>query len=131
MWVQHSTKYVNATVKTVEEAIVPRKITFVTKAKKPYPSEYHPELDESPEYNDSDVRFCHEMVGMLRSAVELGRVDIFLEVLLTSSYMACPRIVHMKILIHISAFLKSKPKLTIAFDLRHLVIEKSRFVKCN
>ena len=129
MWVQHSTKYVNSTVKTVEEAIVSRKIKCVTKAKNPYPSEYHPELDESPEYNDSDIRFCHEMVEMLRWAVEFGRVDIFLEVSLISSYMTCPRIIHMKILIHISAFLNSKPKLTITFNLHHLLIEKSRFVK--
>ena len=58
MWAQHSTKYVNAAVKTVEEAIVSRKIQFVTKARTPYPTDYHPELDETPECNDSDIRFC-------------------------------------------------------------------------
>ena len=68
---------------------------------------------------------------MLRWAVEVGRVDILLEVSLISSYMACPRIGHMKVLIHMFAFLKYKPKLTIAFDPRHPLLEESRFVKCD
>ena len=61
----------------------------------------------------------------------MGRVDILLEVSLISSYITCPYIGHMKVLIHMFAFLKSKPKLTIAFDPRHPFTEESRFVKCD
>ena len=107
------------------------KLSLLLKLEPPTPSKYHPELDESLECNDSDIRFCQEMVGILRWVVELGRVEILLEVSLTSSYITCPYIGHMKALIHMFAFLKSKPKLTIAFDPRHPFTEESRFVKCD
>ena len=37
----------------------------------------------------------------------------------------------MKVLSHMFAYLKLKPKPTIAFDPQHLLIEKSCFVKCD
>lgn len=53
---------------------------------------------------------------MLRWDVELGRVDILLEVSLMSSYIVCRCIGHMKVLTYIFDYLKLKSKLTIDFD---------------
>ena len=48
-----------------------------------------------------------------------------------SSHTSNPRIGHMNALIHIFAYLKQKPKLTIAFDSRHPYINEDRFIKCD
>jgi hypothetical protein len=53
---------------------------------------------------------------MLRWATELGRVDILLEVSLLSQYQASPREGHLEQIMHIFAFLKKKPKLSIYLD---------------
>ena len=50
---------------------------------------------------------------MLRWATEIGRVDIIFEVALLSQYMANPREGHMEQLLHIVAFLRRRPKLTL------------------
>ena len=78
------------------------------KAKNPFASVYHPELDDSPVLNANDTRLYQEMIGMLRWAVELGRIDINLEVSLMSSHTTNPRTGHMNDLIHIFEFLNTK-----------------------
>ena len=64
MWTQNYFTYVNIAIKTVQEALLSRKILMPTKAKNPFASIYHPELDDSPELDLDDTRFCQEMVGM-------------------------------------------------------------------
>ena len=128
MWTHNSFTYVNAAIKTIQEALLSRKILMPTKAKNPFASIYHSELDASPELDLDNTRFCQEMVGMLRWAVELGRVDINFEVLLISSHTINPRIGHMNALIHIFAYLNQNPKLIIAFDPRHPYINEDLFI---
>jgi hypothetical protein len=53
---------------------------------------------------------------MLRWATELGRVDILFEVSILSQYQASPREGHLGQVMHIFAFLKKKPKLSIYLD---------------
>ena len=66
---------------------------------------YRPELDVSPELNPGDSSYYMSLVGILRWIVELGRVDICLEVSMMSSHMAMPREGHLKELLHIFAYL--------------------------
>jgi hypothetical protein len=74
---------------------------------------YTPELDITEELNKKDVTFFQELIGVLRWAMEIGRVDIQLEVSLLSQYEANPREGHLEQLLHIFAFLKHHPKLTL------------------
>ena len=53
------------------------------------------------------------MIGMLRWATELGRVDVLHEVSLLSQYQASPRQGHLEQALHIFAYLDKKPKLTL------------------
>ena len=62
MWIQKSTKYIDAPIKTVKEGLLTRKIIMSTKAKNPFASVYHPELDDSPELDTNGTRFCQETV---------------------------------------------------------------------
>ena len=52
-------------------------------------------------------------MALLRWATELGRVDILHEIAILSQFQASPKVGHMNELLHIFAYLKKKPKLTI------------------
>jgi hypothetical protein len=78
-----------------------------------------------------DVRYFQELIGILRWAVELGRIDIAMEVSMLSTHLAVPREGHSQQVSHDFGFLKAKPKQTIVFDPQHPDIDETRFVKCD
>jgi hypothetical protein len=71
-------------------------------------SAFVPELDGTLELEPDDHRFFQELIGILRWATEIGRVDILHEVSLLSQYQAAPRQGHMEQALHIFAFLDKK-----------------------
>ncbi len=78
------------------------------------------------------IRYYQELIGVLRWAIELGRVDIAMEVSMLSSHLAAlPREGHLQQVYHIFGVLKAKPKRTLAFDPQHPDIDENRFVKCD
>ena len=115
-WTVMSLDYVKAAVATVEEAIkkttrnLPK--TFLT----PMVQSYLPELDATEELEPDDIQFSQELIVMLRWATEIGRVDVLLETSLLSQHQAYPREGHMVQALHIFAYLKKKPKLTLYYD---------------
>ena len=88
---------------------------------------YMPELDDTPELHKDDITFYQEIIGMLRWAIEIGRVDIHTEVSLMSSFQATLREGHLIQLLRIVAFLKRKPKLTLYFDPSQARIDEDMF----
>ena len=77
---------------------------------------YAPELDTTPELKADGVQWYQELIGTLRWACEIGRVDILLEVTLMSSYSAMPRLGHLENVLHIFGYLKSHKKFRVCFD---------------
>ena len=69
----------------------------------PIPTSYIPELDITPELISTDDAYYQSLVGILRWIVELGRVDMCLEVSLMSSHLALPPAGHLYKLFHIFA----------------------------
>ena len=58
-----------------------------------------------------------QLIGICRWAVELGLIDIFLEVYLLSQYQACPRLGHLEVLYNLFAYLKKHPDMgRLAYD---------------
>ena len=47
-----------------------------------------------------------QLIGIYRWVVEIGRVDIFLEVSLLSQYQVGPRLGHLKVIYSVFAYLK-------------------------
>eukprot|EP00980_Cylindrotheca_fusiformis_P017704 scaffold5560_cov98-Cylindrotheca_fusiformis.AAC.1 len=82
----------------------------------PMTGNYVPELDGSPELDQEGTQFFQEMIGILRWATELGRVDILHEVSILSQFQAGPREGHVDQALRIFGFLKKHPKLTIWMD---------------
>ena len=116
VWTMTSTDYVKAAVENLENKLREQGMKLPSRAITPIAQSYVPELDSSPELNSEDTTSFQEMIGILRWAVEIGRVDILTELSMLSAYQASPRQGHLEQVHHIFAYLKHKPKLTLYFD---------------
>jgi hypothetical protein len=130
-WAMTSEQYVKAAIANVEATLNESGQRLPSKATTPMQANYRPELDTSAELKLDGMRYYQELIGILRWAIELGRIDIIMEVSMLSTHLALPREGHLQQVYHIFAFLKNKPKRTIAFDPQHPDIEESRFIKCD
>ena len=116
MWTMNSTDYLKAALDNVLNQMEKRGVKIPSRVSTPMAAGYLPELDLSPELNADDVTHFQELIGILRWAVEIGRVDILTELSMLSSYQASPRRGHLEQVYHIFAYIKKKIKLTLYFD---------------
>ena len=128
-WTLSSEDYIKQSISTIENKLAKSKRTLPKKCITPFSSGYHPAVDASPELDGSDTQFYQECIGILRWAIELGRLDILLEVALLSQYLANPRIGHMDEIYHIFGYLKHVGKRTLYLDPDPPDISENRFTK--
>ena len=88
---------------------------------------YRPELDVTPELNSTDATYYQSLIGILRWMVELGRIDICLEVSMMSSHLALPREGHLEQVLHIFGYLKKYHNGTLVNDPSDPVIDEEKF----
>ena len=88
---------------------------------------YRPELDVSRELNVTDAAYYQSLIGILRWIVELGRVDVCLEVPIMSSQFALPREGHLEQVLHIFAYLKKYHNTELVYDLSDPVVDENDF----
>ncbi len=118
-WAMGSKTYVKNAVNVVEALIAEDdpEAKLKTTARNPFPSGYKPELDVTPELNDELGSRFLQLIGILRWAIELGRMNIFVEVSQLSKHQALPRRGHLEALYHIFAYLmKHENGARIVFD---------------
>ena len=130
-WTMSSQKYVKAAIDNVEEVLGRTDQRLPTKCGTPLKSGYQPELDTSQELKQNDLQRYQELIGMLRWAVELGRVDILLETALVSTHLALPRRGYLEQLYHIFGYLKAHPKRNLFFDAQHPKVDEGAFKEYN
>ena len=75
-----------------------------------------PELDVTPELDAESANFYQSMIGVLRWAVELGRIDIATEVSMLSAHLALPRAGHFDAILKVFGYLKRKHNARLVFD---------------
>jgi hypothetical protein len=126
-WTMSSDKYINAAIENVETKLKLQDRSLPKKAETPMLSNYRPEEDMTAELQGTDHTYFQELIGILRWAIELGRIDIMIEVSMLSVHLAMPRAGHLEAAIHIFAYLKTMPKKTLAFDPRHPVYDENVF----
>jgi hypothetical protein len=129
-WAMTSRTYVKNAVKIVENLLAEdgdeTRMRFA--AKNPFPSGYRPELDVSAELHDEMMSRFLQLIGILRWAVELGRLDIYLEVSQLSQHQALPRQGHLNAAYHIFAYLrKHENGARIVFDPKEPVVDVQAF----
>ena len=115
-WTMSSDSYCAALVKNVESILEKKGLRLPSKCNTPLQFGYRPELDTTNELKADGTQFYQEIVGSLRWAIEIGRVDILLETSLMSTYLAMPREGHLEQVLHIVGYLKRHKKLKIMFD---------------
>jgi hypothetical protein len=98
-----------------------------TTAKTPFPASYRPELDLTKELGPELLSRYRQLIGILRWAVEIGRLDVYLEVALLSQYLASPREGHLEAVYHIFAYLKAHKKCAVVFDPAPVGLDESAF----
>ena len=95
-WTITSVDYIKAAIDTIRESIKGTRWKIPGIAKTPMQSSFVPELDQTPELSADDTTLYQEMIGMLRWATELGRVDILHEISILSQYQSSPREGHLE-----------------------------------
>ena len=96
-WSFSAASYVkNAVKKNMNLMLLEEGRYLKTTAQTPFSSTtYRPDMDTSDECNNEMAsRFMH-LIGVLRWAVDLGRLNIYTEVSLLSQQMALPRVGHL------------------------------------
>ena len=126
-WSLSGRDYVKNAVKNLEGTLALEDQRLKAKADRPFPEKYKPETDISETLDDRLTQRYQGLIGILRWAVELGRVDILLEVSLLSSYNASPRQGHLEAVYHIFAYLKSHANSAIALDPKIPYVDETRF----
>jgi hypothetical protein len=128
-WAMSSEKYVKNAVRTVETLLREdgQEYHLKTTAHVPFPTSYKPELDFSKELNEDMISRYRQLIGILRWAVELGRVDLYLETATLSQYLAAPREGHLEAVYHIFAYLKKHNKMALVFDPKSVTLDESGF----
>ena len=122
-----SSQYVQAAVSNVEETLKDKEMRLPTRAETPIRTEYRPELDTSSELEATDAAWYQSLIGILRWMVELGRVDICLEVSMLSSHLALPRQGHLEQVLHIFAHLKKYHNTEMVFDPSDPIVDTDGF----
>jgi Reverse transcriptase (RNA-dependent DNA polymerase) len=127
-WGISSDTYVKRAVAEVERKLAETDKTLRTgKCANPMRSGYRPELDATPELNAELANYYQSLIGVLRWAVELGRIDIIVEVGMLSRYCVSPRLGHLEQALHIFAYLKRQSSCAMVFDPTEPVIDGSNF----
>jgi Reverse transcriptase (RNA-dependent DNA polymerase) len=123
VWYMGSEKYIKEAIRNVKGWIDERNRTLKGKAPSVLPSGYRPELDTSKYCNGDEANYYQQQIGVLRWAVELGRIDIAVEVSMLASYTAAPRTGHFDSLLHIFAYLSQHTQSKLVFDDSCVLIE--------
>ena len=126
-WPMSSDKYCAAAVANVEETLAKKGQKLPSKCVTPMGSGYYPGLDVTAELKADGIQWFQEVIGQLRWAIELGRVDILLEMSLLSHHLALPREGHLEQALHNMGYLKSHKKFQIMFDSSNPILSESLF----
>ena len=126
-WSMSSEKYVRTAIENVEQKLKKVSKQLPSKCVTPTTYKYRPEDDSSEDLDKEDITYFQELIGILRWAIEIGRVDILLEVALLSTHLAAPKRGHLEQVYHIFGYLKKNPKRKIYLDPDLPIISESRF----
>lgn len=126
-WGMSSSKYVQDAVRNVEKYMqqhYPGR-SLRRNATAPFPREYAPEQDISPELSPEKANYYQSQIGILHWIVELGRVDMITEVSMLASHMALPREGHLDAVFHVFAHLKNRHNARLVLDPTYPEIDTS------
>ena len=131
IWSMSSSHYIKEAIFNLERHLAQEGLRLQGKPQTPMRTDYRPELDTSPLLSPEQANYYMSLIGILRWAVELGRLDIYVDVTKLSSYMAQPRIGHMEQVLHMFSYLKHHLQSNIVFDPNGINWDETQFQKYN
>jgi hypothetical protein len=96
-------------------------------AKSPMDVKYRPELDITEELQPEEANYYQSLIGTLRWAIEIGRIDITTEVSMLAAHIAMPREGHLDAVLRIFAYLKRKHNSRLILDPTYPQIDFKEF----
>jgi hypothetical protein len=129
-WGMSSSKYVQEAYHTSKRFLEKNfngKYSLPKVAVNPFPVACDPETDVSEPLPPNEASYYNTIIGVLRWAVELGRIDVNTEVSLLSSHLAYPREGHLEAALHVLSFLGQKHNARLIFDPTPPTIHHNRF----
>ena len=113
--------YLSNAIRQIQEGLTQKdlKLKQFGTGLRPYPASYRPEMDVTPTLDEEGTTKFQQLIGILRWAIELGRVDILTEVSCLSQHLAEPRDGHLIAVYKIFKYLDTslrKDKGRIVFD---------------
>ena len=126
-WALSSNQYVKEAIKNLEAKLAEDNLRLPGRCSTPMPNKYRPELDTSPLLTDENINYYQSLVSILRWAIELGRIDIYVDIALLSHYLVNPRQGHLEAIFHIFAYLKRHERCAMVFDDKILNFAKADF----
>jgi len=84
-----------------------------TEVKSPLEKGDHPELDDTPELDENDIKKYQSLIGALQWLISLGRFDICTAVMSMSRFRIAPRKGHLQRLQRIYGYIRMYPKFAI------------------
>ena len=133
-WSFSSAKYVLQSIENVTNYL---KVHFNSdysipkKAPTPFPVGYRPELDVSDLLSTELASYFQSLIGILLWIVELGRVDVQVEVSKLSSHLAMPRTGHFEAVLHVFGYLRLKFNARLVLDPTYPLIIDDEFPVYN
>jgi Reverse transcriptase (RNA-dependent DNA polymerase) len=123
--------YCKTAVAEVERKLAEVGKKLATHVSTPMSSGYRPEMDATPELKPEQANYYQSLIGILRWAVELGRVDIIVETGRLSRYCVSPRLGHLEQELHIFAYLKRNSSCSMVFDWHEPTFDGNLFKVCD
>ena len=94
-WTMSSEKYAKAAIKNVEARLAKIDLRLPYRCDTSMINGYHPSKDVTREMDAEGLHTYQKLIGILRWAIEIGRIEILLKVSLLSSNLALPCIGHL------------------------------------
>ena len=130
-WTMFLEDYVKMTVQNVEDHLKGINQSLPTKCKVPVSPGYSPAVYEIPDLDEDGIKTYQELIGVLRWEIEIGRVDIILEVALISTHLEIQRKGHLEKVYPIFRYLKQRSRRRLFFDTEHPDISGESFTRLN
>ena len=109
-------QYVKEAVKNVDKYLHDRGIALMKKLSTPLYTNYSPEVYGSPELDEKEAAFYQSLIEILQWMVEMGRLDICMEVSEMSYFVSMQIEGHLRKLLYMFVYLNINHNSWIVFD---------------
>ena len=89
-WYMSAEAYLEKANPVIEERFGPLKALFSSCIRAPASPNFHPELDQTGLLLDDEIRLYQSYIGILRWAIELGRIELTHTGAVLSKFLAAP-----------------------------------------